>query len=109
MIARRWSARATPGNMPRYVRYFRESLTPQLRLIPGYRGATLLERPEGDAIEIQVITWWASMEAIRAFAGDDPSIAVVTEAGSGKGTVLKPSSWYSSLAKATNPRVSSSS
>ena len=79
MIARRWSARATRDNAPRYVQYFRESLTPQLRLMPGYRGATLLERQAGDAIEIQVITWWASMEAIRAFAGDDPSIAVVTD------------------------------
>ena len=79
MIARRWSARATRDNAPRYARYFRETLTPQLRQRSGYRGATLLERPVGDTVEIQVITWWESMAAIRAFAGDDPSIAVVTD------------------------------
>jgi hypothetical protein len=38
-----------------------------------------MERELGDAIEIQVITWWESMAAIRAFAGDDPSTAVVSD------------------------------
>ena len=79
MIARRWSARATRDNAPRYARYFRQTLTPHLRELPGYRGATLLERDAADAIEIQVITWWESMAAIRAFAGDDLSTAVVSD------------------------------
>ena len=79
MIARRWSARATRDQAPRYVRYFREALTPHLRQLAGYRGATLMERAAGDAIEIQVITWWESMAAIRAFAGDDVSTAVVSD------------------------------
>ena len=79
MIARRWSARATRDNATRYTRYFRETLTPHLRELAGYRGATLLERNVADAIEIQVITWWESMAAIRAFAGADLSVAVVSD------------------------------
>ena len=79
MIARRWSARATRDNAAHYRRYFRETLTPHLRELTGYRGATLLERNVADTVEIQVITWWESMAAIRAFAGDDLSTAVVTE------------------------------
>jgi heme-degrading monooxygenase HmoA len=79
MIARRWSARATRDNATRYTHYFRETLTPHLRALAGYCGATLLERDVAGAIEIQVITWWESMAAIRAFAGADPSIAVVSD------------------------------
>ena len=79
MIARRWSARATRDNAAHYRRYFRESLTPHLRELAGYRGATLVERDVAGTIEIQVITWWESMAAIRAFAGEDVSTAVVTD------------------------------
>ena len=80
MIARRWSARATRENATRYTHYFRETLTPHLRARAGYRGARLLEREDiGGAIEIVVFTWWSSMSAIRAFAGDDPTIPVISD------------------------------
>ena len=38
MIARRWSARATRDNATRYADYFRETLTPHLRELPGLPG-----------------------------------------------------------------------
>ena len=80
MIARRWSARATRENATRYAHYFRQTLTPHLRELPGYRGAKLLERDDDSrAIEIVVFTWWASLSAIRAFAGDDLTIAVISD------------------------------
>ena len=79
MIARRWSARATRDNAPRYARYFRQTLSAHLRELPGYRGATILERDAGEAIDIEVITWWESMAAIRGFAGDDVTTAVVSD------------------------------
>jgi heme-degrading monooxygenase HmoA len=79
MIARRWTARATPENARRYTHYFRDRLTPHLRALGGYRGATLLER-EGDFVtEIVVITYWESMAAVRHFAGPDPTAAVVSD------------------------------
>jgi heme-degrading monooxygenase HmoA len=80
MIARRWSARATRENAGRYARYFRETLTPHLRELAGYQGARLLEREADEgAIEIVVLTWWESMAAIRAFAGDDLTTAVISD------------------------------
>jgi heme-degrading monooxygenase HmoA len=79
MIARQWSARATADNAARYAQYFRATLTPHLRGLAGYRGATVLERDAETGVEIVVITWWASMDAIRAFAGDDVAAAVVSD------------------------------
>ena len=79
MIARRWTARATPENARRYAQYFRTRLTPHLRAIAGYRGATLLERDAEVVTEIVVITYWDSMAAVRNFAGQDPTAAVISE------------------------------
>jgi hypothetical protein len=40
----------------------------------------LLERPVAGAVEVLVITFWQSVDAIRGFAGDDLEGAVVAEA-----------------------------
>lgn len=45
----------------------------------GYAGAMLLERATSDAVEIIVITWWRSFDAIREFAGADLEEAVLAE------------------------------
>jgi hypothetical protein len=37
----------------------------------------LLRRDHDDAAELLVITKWDSLDAIRAFAGDSPEVAVV--------------------------------
>jgi heme-degrading monooxygenase HmoA len=79
MTARRWSARATPANAARYRRYFEATLTPHLRQLSGFLGATVMERPAGELVDILVITWWESMAAIRAFAGGDVGAAVISD------------------------------
>ena len=45
--------------------------------MPGYRGARLLQRNVGGAVEIVVATTWESLDVIRGFAGDDVERAVV--------------------------------
>jgi heme-degrading monooxygenase HmoA len=50
---------------------------PKLERLAGFRGLTLLRRHLGPEIEFLVLTHWESMEAVRAFAGDDPERAVV--------------------------------
>ena len=52
---------------------------PTVRTVDGYAGAMLLERPLPDMVEITVITFWRSVDAIRGFAGDDPEGAVVAD------------------------------
>jgi len=77
MIAREWRAWAVPPNDARYERHFREAVLPHLREIPGCVGAHLLRREAGDEIELVAITYYESLTAIRAFAGDDLERAVV--------------------------------
>ncbi len=79
MIARLWSARATPTQAPAYVEHLRMGVLPALRNVDGYAGAQLLQRAGTDEVEILVITWWRSLEAIRGFAGDDLEGAVVAD------------------------------
>ena len=52
-------------------------MRPQLERTEGFLGATI-ERVGGDrGIEIVVVTRWASVDAIHAFAGEDIGLAVV--------------------------------
>jgi hypothetical protein len=48
---------------------------PDYRSTPGNRGAYALRRMEGDTAHFLMVTFWESEEAIRAFAGDDISLA----------------------------------
>ncbi len=77
MIARLWSAHTTPARAPAYADHLRARVLPALRKVDGYAGAALLQRASGDAIEILVVTWWRSLDAIRRFAGADSEKAVV--------------------------------
>ena len=43
---------------------------------PGNRGAWMLRREVGDRTEFLTFTLWESIDAIRAFAGDDYETAV---------------------------------
>jgi heme-degrading monooxygenase HmoA len=53
---------------------------PGLRSVRGFLGAFLSECREDEHVEFLVLTRWASMDAIRAFAGPDPEEAVVEPA-----------------------------
>ena len=59
--------------------HLRDAVLPQVRSLPGYEGATLLERQDGAETEITVITLWRSLDDIRAFAGEPIERAVVTD------------------------------
>jgi heme-degrading monooxygenase HmoA len=77
MIVRTWRGRAPTANPLSYVRHFRQNVLPQLRKLDGFLGALLLREDQADAVEYLVLTKWASMDAVRAFAGADVSRAVV--------------------------------
>lgn len=79
MMARTWSARTTREHAPRYAEHLRSHVLPSVRDIDGYEGAMLLQRDIDGGVEIMVITYWRSLEAISAFAGDDIERAVVAE------------------------------
>jgi heme-degrading monooxygenase HmoA len=80
VIARIWSASATTAGAAAYVEHFTTKVLPDLKAVDGHRGAYLLRRESGDGgdqVELQVITLWASLDAIRDFAGEDLETAVV--------------------------------
>jgi heme-degrading monooxygenase HmoA len=77
MIVRAWRGRATAANQQAYAAHFRTSVLPELRHIVGFLGVSLLRAPHPGGVEYLVLTRWRSMDAIRVFAGDDVSRAVV--------------------------------
>lgn len=77
MIVRTWTARASKAGAEAYRAYFDKTLLPQLRQLAGFSGAYLLARDDNDLVELTAHTVWASLEAIRAFAGEDITTAVV--------------------------------
>ncbi|MGH3405345.1 MAG: antibiotic biosynthesis monooxygenase [Streptosporangiaceae bacterium] len=79
MIMRYWRGWATPENADAYERVAREEVLPSFaaRDLPGYRGSYLLRRPVGEDVEFAVIMIFDSIDAVRAFAGDDYEAAYV--------------------------------
>ena len=77
MIARLWRGRATGANAAAYVRHFTQSVAPELKALQGHRGAWLLRRETAGETEFLARTLWESIEAIRAFAGDEVETAIV--------------------------------
>lgn len=77
MFVRSWSARATLEGVASYRRHFENEVLPRLEALPGQRGALLLRRSDEAGAELLVLTFWASMDAIRAFAGTEATTAVV--------------------------------
>jgi heme-degrading monooxygenase HmoA len=80
MIARMWSARADQSRADDYAHHFRSAVLPQLRAVSGFVRASLMARRLGDETCFTVLTLWRSMEAVKGFAGEDPSRAVVDTA-----------------------------
>ena len=77
MVGRIWHATATVDGADQYATHFREMVLPKLREVDGFENAYLLRREAGEAVEIRVLTLWSSLDAIREFAGDDLTTAVV--------------------------------
>lgn len=80
-IARVWRGVTAPGQpADAYLAHLTGTVLPSLRRIPGHRGARVQRREVEDGVEFVVTTFWASMDAIRAFAGVHPERAVVEPA-----------------------------
>lgn len=76
MIARIWRGCVRAEDADAYERYMREVALPGYRDVAGNRGGYMLRRSVGELEEFCMVTVWESMAAIRAFAGNDPEVAV---------------------------------
>ena len=77
MIVRAWRGYASATAPEAYPKHLLESVRPKLDLLAGFRGLSLFRRRIGEEVEYLVLTHWESMDAIRAFAGNEPERAVV--------------------------------
>jgi heme-degrading monooxygenase HmoA len=68
---------ARPDEARNYVEHLRRDTFPALTAIPGFVDASILRRDVPGGVEFLIVTRWASMAAIEAFAGLDPERAVV--------------------------------
>jgi heme-degrading monooxygenase HmoA len=59
-----------------YTAYIRDTGIAEYTQTPGNRGAWMLRRDEGERTEFVTYSLWDSLDAIRAFAGDDIEAAV---------------------------------
>ena len=81
-ICRLWRGWTTPDNAEAYERIVRGEVIPAIeaRRIPGFRHIDLMRRELGDEVEFETLMWFDSMDAIKAFVGDDHEVAHVPQA-----------------------------
>jgi heme-degrading monooxygenase HmoA len=79
VIARLWHGRTTRENAGAYQELLGTTILPGIDRVRGFRGAELLRRDVGDEVEFVTITRFASLEAVREFAGDDYEQAVISD------------------------------
>ena len=77
MISRHWRGLAKAEFAQAYVEHLQTETFPAIRKLRGFVGAEILRREVPEGVEFLVVTRWASMDSIRAFAGDEVDTAVV--------------------------------
>ena len=71
MIARMWHGRVPLAKAAAYEAYLEATGLADYRATPGNRGTWLLRRDDGDVAHFTTLTFWESVDAVRAFAGAD--------------------------------------
>lgn len=75
MIARLWFGRTKAEDSDAYLAYLEESGVAELKRTPGNQGVMVLRRLDGDEAEFGVLSFWDSLESVKAFAGEDVDVA----------------------------------
>jgi len=71
-----WRGAVRSGDADAYTRYMETTGIPGYAATSGNRGVWMLRRDLAERTEIVMFTLWDSLEAIKAFAGDDYETAV---------------------------------
>ena len=77
MISRQWRGLAKASSAEAYIDHLRLETFPAIGNLAGFMGATILRRTVPEGVEFLIVTTWASLEAIHAFAGINAESAVV--------------------------------
>ena len=76
MIARTWRGAVRSADADAYADYLQETGVAGYRATPGNRGVWMLRRNLGETTEFVMFTLWDSIDAVKAFAGEDYQTAV---------------------------------
>jgi heme-degrading monooxygenase HmoA len=76
MIARIWKGAVRREDGDAYAEYMQATGIAGYTRTPGNRAALMLRRDVGDRCQFVMFTLWDSMDAVAAFAGEQPEKAV---------------------------------
>ena len=74
MIAREWKARCPKNHIDGFVSYLYETGIKDASQTIGFKGAQIFVRDINNN-EITLITYWDSLQSIKAFSGDNIAVA----------------------------------
>jgi heme-degrading monooxygenase HmoA len=75
MIARIWRGEVPLDQSDEYLTRMRTIAIPDYRSTEGNQGAFALRRSLEDRAEFLMLTFWESLESIKAYSGDDITVA----------------------------------
>jgi len=71
MIIRMWHGRVNHNDAREYREFLQQRAIPDYQSVDGNIDVKILERQEEDATHFITMTMWESLDAIKAFAGED--------------------------------------
>lgn len=72
VILRRWTGKVATDRAQEYAKYMSDTGFEEIETSEGNLGHQIMLRDLGDGTtEITALSWWVSMDAIRALVGDD--------------------------------------
>ena len=71
MIIRMWHGRVNRNDARAYREFLKQRAIPDYRSVEGNIDVKILERQEEDATHFITMTTWESLDAIKAFAGEN--------------------------------------
>ena len=75
MLARTWHGVVPVEKSDEYHKYLLRTGVPDYKATPGNLGVHVLRRIDGDQAHFLLISFWESLDVLRAFAGDDVEVA----------------------------------
>ena len=75
MIVRTWHGRTRLADADAYESFMKNRAAPDYGSVEGLLQIFFTRRDESDVSHFLLITMWDSIESVKMFAGDDPSIA----------------------------------
>jgi len=77
MIAREWKCLCPPTHRDGFLKHLYQTGVAETSGTPGFLGYQVLTRDVDGMVEFTLVTYWESLAAIKAFAGEEIERAVL--------------------------------